>query len=146
MRKLLAVFIGSTITLIVLPCVIVHTDAAPSTKSTRIKIGSGSHRENGCTESYSAPFHIAIPNPAQLDHNYKGVLGGIERVYTEANGTRKDLDWAFTDNGSAVTFRLYARGGGTRIRNPFGGGGSVCQGASGANITVDVYAHYKPKT
>jgi hypothetical protein len=43
---------------------------------------------------------------ARLDLNYKGVLAGIERIYTEANGTRRDDNWAFADNGSAVTFSI----------------------------------------
>jgi hypothetical protein len=40
--------------------------------------------------------------------------------------------------------RIWVKGGGTRIRNPFNSG-SWCQGASGANLTVEVWAHYIPK-
>ena len=36
---------------------------------------------------------------------------------------RRDLSYAFADNLSAVTFSLYAKGGGNRIRSLLGGGG-----------------------
>lgn len=108
--------------------------------STRVKIASAAHRENGCSES-SKGFKVVIPNPEKLDLNYKGVLAGIERVYTEANGTRSDSDYAFADNGASLTFRLFAKGGGTRI-SVFGT--NTCTKASGANIAIDLYAHYRP--
>ena len=95
--------------------------------------------ENGCSES-SKGFKIVIPNADKLDLNYKGVVAGVERVYTEGNGTRSDGDYAFADNGTALTFRLWVKGGGTRIS---GFGRNVCQGASGANTAVDFYGHYK---
>jgi hypothetical protein len=109
----------------------------------RIKIGTASHHEAGCSDS-SASFKFVIPESTRLDLNFKGVLAGIERVYTEANGTRRDENWAFADIGSAVTFSIWVKGGGTRFRNPFNSG-SWCQGASGANLTVEVWAHYIPK-
>ncbi len=114
---------------------------ASANEPTRIKIASASHKEDGCSGS-SKSFKIAIPHPERLDREYKGVLAGIERVYVEANGTRRDGDWAFADNGSALIFSLYSKGGGTRIRHPFNNG-NWCHGASGANITVEIYAHYK---
>jgi hypothetical protein len=107
--------------------------------TTRIKIASAAHREDGCSES-SKGFKIVIPNADKLDLNYKGVVAGVERVYTEGNGTRSDGDYAFADNGNALTFRLWAKGGGTRFS---GFGRTVCQGASGANTAVDFYGHYK---
>jgi hypothetical protein len=85
-----------------------------------------------------------IPEAARLDLDYKGVLAGIERVYTEANGTRRDDNWAFSGDATTVTFSIWLKGGGTRIRNPFNGG-SWCQGASGANLTVEVWARYIPR-
>lgn len=117
--------------------------AADQPTMERIKIGSASHHEAGCSES-SANFKFVIPEATRLDLNYKGVLAGIERLYTEANGTRRDDNWAFADNTSAVTLSIWVKGGGTRIRNPFNNG-SWCQGASGANLTVEVWAHYIPK-
>jgi hypothetical protein len=124
-------------------CALVTSAPAAEPTTERIKIGSASHHEAGCSES-SANFKIVIPDSTRLDLNYKGVLAGIERVYTEANGTRRDDNWAFADNGSAVTFSIWLKGGGTRIRNPFNSG-SWCQGASGANLTVEVWGHYIPK-
>jgi hypothetical protein len=112
---------------------------AQEESATRIKIASAAHRENGCSES-SKGFKIVIPNADKLDLNYKGVVAGVERVYTEGNGTRSDGDYAFADNGTALTFRLWVKGGGTRIS---GFGRNVCQGASGANTAVDFYGHYK---
>jgi hypothetical protein len=113
---------------------------AQAEASTQVKIASAAHRENGCSES-SKGFKVAIPNPEKLDLNYKGVLAGIERVYTEANGTRSDSDYAFADNGASLTFRLFAKGGGTRI-SAFGT--NVCTKASGANIAIVLIAHYRP--
>ncbi len=131
----------SGIGLAALSAVSIFVSPALAVDQTRVKIASSSHRENGCSESYKS-FKVVIPNPERLDRDYKGVLGGIERVYVEANGTRRDGDYALTDNGSALTFTLFAKGGGTRISNPFNRG-SWCQGASGASITIDIYAHYK---
>ena len=51
-------------------------------------------------------------------------------------------NFALADGGAAVSYQLSARGGGHRINNPFSGG-NVCVGATGANIAIDVYAHYK---
>jgi hypothetical protein len=110
-------------------------------EATRLKIGTASVRANGCNDS-SQSFKFVILDAEKLDRSFNGVLAGLERTYTEANGTRSDTNWAFTDGGSAVTFSLYAKGGGNWVKSPFGGGG-VCVGASGANITVEVYAHYK---
>jgi hypothetical protein len=116
------------------------TGAASGADATRDKIGTASKRENGCNQS-GQNFKFVIPHPEQLDLDYKGVIAGIERVYTEHNGTTSDNNYAFTDNGTAIVFSLSAKGAGTYIRPPFGGG--WCQGAEGANITVEVYAHYK---
>jgi hypothetical protein len=111
-------------------------------ETTRVKIGTASKRENGCNAS-SQNFKFVIPHPEQLDLDYKGnVLAGIERVYTEHNGTVSDNNYAFTDNGTAIVFSLSAKGGGHYIHSPFGGGG-VCVDATGANITVEIFAHQK---
>jgi hypothetical protein len=115
------------------------TILAKAESPTRVKIGSAAHRENGCGASYKS-VKIAVPQPERLDLDYKGVIAGIERVYTEGNGTRSETDYAFVDNGASLSFQLFAKGGGTRL-SVFGR--SWCQGASGANITVDIYAHYK---
>ncbi|WP_271565343.1 hypothetical protein [Bradyrhizobium sp. CCBAU 11386] len=112
---------------------------AQEASTTRIKIASAAHRENGCSES-SKNFKIVVPNADKLDLNYKGVVAGIERVYTEGNGTRSDGDYAFADNGNALTFRLWVKGGGTRIS---GFGRNVCHRATGANTAIDFYGHYK---
>lgn len=114
---------------------------AKADEPTRIRIAILSHRENGCSES-THPFKVVIPNPERLDRSYPGVLAGIERHYVEKNGTVSDSDWAFADNGSALTVTLFARGGGTRIKNPFNNG-NVCVNASGANITIEIWAYYK---
>jgi hypothetical protein len=114
---------------------------ALAAQPTRIKIASSSVRENGCSETYQT-FKIAIPHPEQLDRSYRGVLDGIEVVEREGNGDHSYGNFAFVDGGVALTYQLHARGAGTRIRNPFNNG-SWCQGAAGANVTIDVYAHYK---
>src|SRR5690349_7329069 len=80
---------------------------------TRVKIADISHHENGCSES-SKGVVVMIPNPEKLDLSYKGVLAGIERVYTEANGTRRDGDYVLNADGK-LSFVLSAKGGGTRI-------------------------------
>jgi hypothetical protein len=113
-------------------------------EETRIKIASSSIRENGCSETYKT-FKAVIPNPERLDRSYKGVLDSIEVAVREGNGTRGYSNFVFTDGGAAVSYQLYARGGGHRIQSPLGRG-SVCVDASGANITIDVYAHYKQPT
>src|SRR6266851_3802190 len=105
------------------------TGVASGVDATRVKIGTASKRENGCNES-SQNFKFVIPHPEQLDLDYKGVLAGIERVYTEGNGTRGDNNYAFTDNGTAIVFSLFAKGGGSYVRPPIGGG--WCAGATGA--------------
>jgi hypothetical protein len=117
--------------------------SAPPEDTTRVKIATSSHRENGCSES-AASFKVVIPNHEQLDRNWKGagsVLGGIEFRITERNGTASYGNVAFADGGSALVYSLPARGGGTRIRVFTA---NVCQGASGANITIEVYGYYKP--
>jgi hypothetical protein len=83
-------------------------------ESTRIKIATALHSEKGCSES-AKTFKVFIPKAKQLDHNYQGVLGGIERIYGEANGTRGDSNYAFTDHGTSLTFSLFAKGGGTNF-------------------------------
>jgi hypothetical protein len=110
---------------------------------TRVKIASSSVRENGCSETYQT-FKANIPNSERLDRSYSSysMPDGIEVVVREANGAVGHRNFAFTDSGTTVTYQLHARGGGTRIRNPFNGG-SYCHNASGANITIDVYAHFK---
>jgi hypothetical protein len=109
--------------------------------TTRVKIGTAFKRENGCNES-GQNFKFVIPRPEQLDLDYKGdVLAGMERVYATHNGNVRDNNYAFTDNGTAIVFSLSAKGGGTYVRPPIGGG--WCAGATGADITVDIYAHYK---
>jgi hypothetical protein len=119
------------------------TGAASGVDTTRVKIGTASHRENGCNQS-GHNFKFVIPNPEQLDLGYNGVLAGIERVYTEGNGTRADNNYAFTDNGTAIVFSLFAKGGGSYVRPPIGGG--WCAGATGANVAVEIYAHYRTKS
>ena len=110
-----------------------------------MQIATASVRADGCNDS-SQTFKVVIPHPERLDLSYhqEGLPAGIERVYSEGNGTRRDTNYAFADNGT-LTFSLYAKGGGNRVYSPFGGG-SVCVGATGANITVVIYAHYKPVT
>jgi hypothetical protein len=85
---------------------------------------------------------VVIPNAEKLDRDYKGLLGGIEVVIRERNGTASHSNFAFVDGGKAMIYQLQARGAGIRLRMP-GGNGNVCYRAEGANIAIDVYAHYK---
>jgi hypothetical protein len=116
--------------------------APASTTQREIKIASVSHRENGCSES-SASFKAAIPDYKLLDRTYQGPLAGIKIIEREHNGTASYGNLAFVDGGAAITGSLSARGAGTRLRMPFGGG-NVCTRAAGANIAVDIYAVYQP--
>jgi hypothetical protein len=108
---------------------------------TRVKIASSSHRENGCSES-GASFKTVIPNFEKLDKGFQGALAGIEVVVRERNGTASYGNFAFVDGGAAVTYRLHARGAGTRIKSPWNNG-NLCHRAEGANITIEIYARYK---
>jgi hypothetical protein len=119
------------------------TVGALAEEPTRIKIASSAVRENGCSET-SQTFKVAIPHSDHLDQSYRGVLDGIEVIEREGNGTHSFGNFALVDGGASLTYVLYARGAGTRIRNPFNNG-SWCQGAAGANVAIDVYAHYKPE-
>ena len=114
-----------------------------ASEPTRSKIASSSIRENGCSQT-SQTFKAIIPNPERLDRSYEGSLNGLEVIEREGNGRRSYGNFAFADAGTAVTYQLHAQGGGTRIQNPFGGSGNVCVGATGANLTIEIWAHYKP--
>jgi hypothetical protein len=120
-----------------------NATAMAAEEPTRVQIATASVRANGCSDSPQS-FRITIPHPERLDLNYhqEGLPAGIERGYAEKNGTTSDTNYAFADNGT-LTFSLYAKGGGSRIYSPFGGG-NVCVDATGANITVVIYAHYRP--
>jgi hypothetical protein len=120
----------------------VHRRVAVASEPTRSKIASSSIRENGCSET-SQTFKAVIPNPERLDRSYQGVLNGIEVVEREGNGRRSYGNFAFVDAGTAVIYQLRAQGGGTRIRS-LGGNGNVCVGATGANLTIEIWAHHKP--
>jgi len=134
MKILLAIALGAAV---IVP---MGAYSAPI-EDTRVKIATSSHRENGCSES-SRGFKVVIPNAEKLDRDYKGLLGGIEVVIRERNGTASYSNFAFADDGQAVIYQLQARGAGTRLRMPWGNG-NVCHRAEGANIAIDVYGHYK---
>ncbi|ESZ11916.1 hypothetical protein [Mesorhizobium sp. L48C026A00] len=119
----------------------VFSNSASVIEATRVKIASSSHREVGCSES-TASFKTVIPNFEKLDTGFQGALAGIEVVVRERNGTASYGNLTFTDGGAAVTYNLRARGAGTRLRMPWGGG-NVCQRAEGANISIEIFAHYK---
>jgi hypothetical protein len=118
-----------------------YVNSARASDGTRVKIATSSLHENGCSET-AQTFKVAIPNHEKLDLNYnKGPAGGIEVVTRENNhGSYGNI--ALVDDGAAVVYQLSAHGGGHRLSNPFNGG-NVCVDASGANITIEVYAHYK---
>ena len=71
-----------------------------------VQIATASVRADGCSDS-TKTFRVTIPHPERLDLNYHqpGLPAGIERGYAEANGTIRDGDYAFADNGT-LTFSL----------------------------------------
>jgi hypothetical protein len=119
-----------------------YSNSAVAMNDRRVKIATSSIGENGCSETHRT-FEAAIPELEQLDLTYKGVLSGIEVVVVENNGGAYS-NFAFTKK-ETVTWQLSARGGGRRIYSPIGNG-NVCVGATGGNIAIEVWAHYKVHT
>jgi hypothetical protein len=113
------------------------SDAHP----TRVKIASSYITANGCHDNRQT-FTVGIPDAAHLDRSYAGVLSGIEVHETAGNNTHSYSNFGFINNSMAITYQLYAKGAGTWMSSPFGGGG-WCAGAAGASEGIDVYAHYK---
>lgn len=112
-----------------------QVEAAPS----RALIGSENLVANGCNTE-SQPYEVGIPTPENLDKDFNGNLPGIE-IIAHHNGNAGWENLAFLPSGTGVKFALHARGAGHYVHTPVGGG--TCVGAAGANINVDVYAHYK---
>jgi hypothetical protein len=122
------------------------TQFAGAQETVRVKIASNRIDAEGCHEA-SKTFVSAIPHPELLDRSFHGKLDGIEVVETAANHGHEIRNFAFTPQGNAITYELYAKGkgqwgdppkvGGVRI------GGGLCADAEGGSEGVDIYAHYK---
>jgi hypothetical protein len=112
-----------------------------ASQPTRVKIGTLSHHENGCSDSWHNVV-IEIPNADGLDLDYKGgPVAGVEIREVEANNGQSIGNIAFVAPNK-ISISLWAKGSGTRVNNPFNGG-SVRVGGGGASEGVEIYAHYK---
>jgi hypothetical protein len=112
----------------------------------RVKIATNYVRENGCHETTQS-FTTQVPNVERLDRSYHGVLDGIEVVETTGNNGHANRNFTWVNNGSAISYQLYAKGAGFWIDPPriFGVqvGGGYCHGAAGGSEGIEIYAHYK---
>jgi hypothetical protein len=121
--------------------------AAVADEPMRIKIASNYVRADGCHDTTQS-FTTQIPNADRLDRSYHGVLDGIEVVETAANNGHAFRNFAFTSDGKAVTYQLYAKGAGHWVDPPrvigLQVGGGACVGAAGASEGIEIYARYRP--
>lgn len=122
------------------------TQLAGAQETARVKIASNRIDAEGCHEA-SKTFVSAIPHPELLDRSFHGTLDGIEVVETAANHGHEIRNFAFTPQGNAITYELYAKGKGQWGDPPKVGGvtigGGLCADAEGGSEGIDIYAHYK---
>jgi hypothetical protein len=122
------------------------TQLAGAQETARVKIASNRIDAEGCHEA-SKTFVSAIPHPELLDRSFHGKLDGIEVVETAANHGHEIRNFAFTPQGNAITYELYAKGKGQWGDPPKVGGvtigGGLCTDAEGGSEGIDIYAHYK---
>jgi hypothetical protein len=112
----------------------------------RVKIASNYVRADGCHDTTQV-FTTQVPAVDRLDRSYRGELAGIEVVETAANNGHAHRNFTWVNNGSAISYELYAKGAGHWVDPPkvFGVnvGGGACLGAAGGSEGVDIYAHYR---
>jgi hypothetical protein len=115
---------------------------------TRVKIASNSVQANGCHDTTQS-FTTQIPDTERLDRSYHGVLDGIEVVETAANNGHAYRNFRWVNNGTAISYELYAKGAGHWIDPPkaFGIkiGGGYCHGAAGGSQGIDIFARYRSR-
>ena len=108
---------------------------------TRVKIASHYIEATGCHDTTQS-FTTQVPNPEQLNRSYHGVLDGIEVVETAANNGHSYSNFTWVNNGTAITYRLYAKGAGHWVDPPvvFGVkvGGGLCAGAAGGSEGIEI--------
>lgn len=109
----------------------------------RVFIGSSRLDAPACA-SVSQEFLTRIPDSERLDRRFKGAIDGIEikRVSGSGHGHFSYVYYAL--GGGAVTYRLYATGGGRRLTSvPIGlmHNFHVCIDGKPGWIEVHVYAH-----
>jgi hypothetical protein len=116
-------------------------DASP----TQVRIASNYVRADGCHDS-TQTFMTQVPNIDRLDRSYHGVLDGIEVVEISANNGHAYRNFTWVNNGTAITYQLYAKGAGYWVDPPkvFGTtiGGGYCHKAGGGSEGVNIIAHY----
>jgi hypothetical protein len=126
-------------------CVGTTAGDAKDALSTRIKIASNYVQANGCHDTTQS-FTTQVPNIDRLDRSYHGVLDGIEVIETAANNGHTYRNFAWINNGTAITYELYAKGAGYWVDPPkvFGTpiGGGYCHNAAGGSEGVEIIAHY----
>lgn len=118
---------------------------AQSNSGSRVRIATNLVTATGCHDSIRT-FTSPIPNADKLDRSYHGVVAGIEMVETAANNGHAIRNVAYANNGTAITYELFAKGAGYWVDPPkvFGTpiGGGYCHGAEGGSEGVEFYAHY----
>jgi hypothetical protein len=122
-------------------------DAAYVPGPKEVKIASNYVHADGCGDTTQS-FTTGIPNSANLDTSYQGVLSGIKLVETTGNGEHAARNFTFVNGNTAITYQMYAHGAGHWVDPPsipgIGKvGGGWCAGAAGAWIGIDIYAEYK---
>jgi hypothetical protein len=117
--------------------------AAPN----RVKIASNMVTANGCHDT-TQTFTTQVPNIDQLDRSFPGVLSGIEVKEFTGNNGHAYRNFRWVNNGTAISYELYAKGAGHWVDgvNVFGVkiGGGACVGAAGGSEGIDIFAVYKP--
>ncbi len=109
----------------------------------RVFIGSSRVDAPECSR-VSQEFVTRIPDAERLDRRFKGAIDGIEIKRVSGSGHGHFLYVYYALGGGAVTYHLYATGGGRRLSSvPFGPihhRHSCIDGKPGW-IEVHVYAH-----
>lgn len=120
--------------------------AFPASLAGRVKIAANYVQANGCHETTQS-FVTQVPNVELLDRAYHGVLDGIEIVETAANNGHAYRNFTWVNNGTAISYQLYAKGAGHWVDPPkvagIKVGGGYCHRAEGGSQGIDIYARYK---
>lgn len=123
-----------------------HAEEASTRPTGRVKIATHYVEANGCHET-TQTFTTQVNDVDRLDRSYHGILDGIEVVETTGVSRHAYRNFAWVNNGGAITYQLYAGGKGTWINPPkvFGEtiGGGYCHGAAGGSQGIEIYAHYR---
>ncbi|GEM_PF-5791845 len=111
-------------------------------QSKRMQIASNIGFSVGGCESLGHDYKVTAPGP--IDTSKPGVGGapsGFE-IQVSGNNAHGVRDIALAGSNS-ITFQAYADGPGTKQSLPWPINSTVCVGAQGANVAIDVYAWIK---